>query len=396
MDFALSPELPALLGGAPVWPQGPPAWPPADSEVLEALQAAYHDRSWGSYHGGRCAELEEALRTYHGIDHVLLCGSGTFAVELGLRALNVGPGDEVMMAAYDYGGNFLAVHAVGASPILVDVEPHNWNLSLERVREGRGDRVKAVIASHLHGGIVPMRALMEWTRSCGIAVIEDAAHCAGATIEDKAAGTWGDIGVLSFGGSKLLSSGRGGALLTSSALLYQRARTHAFRGNLVCPLSELQATVLLPQVRKLDIRNRERAASVRTLAGLLASVPGLVPFRNVAAGEPGYYKVGIQFDAEQFGLARTHLLAALRAEGIAMDEGFRALHVGRSAKSLAFSPAELTEAEYAHAGCIILHHPVLLGGDDAMLEIARALHKIRNYRQKLAAVIPRLGTGESA
>src|SRR5207302_2729527 len=120
--------LPALLGGPPVRPQGPPDWPLPDTDVLAALQVAYADHSWGKYHGGRVEQLEQRLADYHGVPHVLACGSGTFAIELALRALRVGPGDEVAMAAYDYPGNFFAIHATGAMPVLVDVESGNCNL----------------------------------------------------------------------------------------------------------------------------------------------------------------------------------------------------------------------------------------------------------------------------
>src|SRR5215468_2899662 len=101
--------LPALLGGPAVRPQGPPDWPPADEDVLRSLQAAYADGSWGKYHGAFVARLEERLAEYHGVAHALSCGSGTFAVELALRALKIGPEDEVLLAAYDYPGNFLCV-----------------------------------------------------------------------------------------------------------------------------------------------------------------------------------------------------------------------------------------------------------------------------------------------
>src|SRR5205823_4472841 len=125
-----------------------------------ALFAAYADGSWGKYHGPHVEALEDQLAAYHGVAHALTCASGTFAVELALRALKVGPGDEVALAAYDYPGNFLSVHAVGAQPVLVDVEPGNWNLGPERLGEALGPATRAVIASHLHGGLVPMREVM--------------------------------------------------------------------------------------------------------------------------------------------------------------------------------------------------------------------------------------------
>ena len=86
-------SLPAILGGQPVRPQGPPDWPLADDAVREALLSAYGDGSWGRYQGGHVARLERRLAEMHGVDHVLTCGSGTFAVELALRALKVGAGD---------------------------------------------------------------------------------------------------------------------------------------------------------------------------------------------------------------------------------------------------------------------------------------------------------------
>src|SRR6266851_1771059 len=149
-------DLPALLGGRPVRPQGSPDWPIPDENVLQALQAAYSDGSWGKYQGVNVERLENRLAQYHGVEFVATCGSGTFAVELALRALKIGPGDEVILAAYDYGGNFLSVHAVGATPVLVDVDPDNWNFDPALLRAVLGPKTRAVIVSHLHGGVIPM------------------------------------------------------------------------------------------------------------------------------------------------------------------------------------------------------------------------------------------------
>jgi perosamine synthetase len=378
------PLLPAILGGTPVRPQGPPPWPPPDDDVLRALQAAYSDGSWGMYHGGHVERLEQRLAEYHGVPHALTCGSGTFAIELALRALKIGPGDEVLLAAYDYPGNFLSVHAVGATPVLVDVDADNWNLAPERVAEGVGPATRALIASHLHGGIVPMREVMAVTAAHDLGVIEDAAQCPGALVQGRRAGTWGDVGTLSFGGSKLLSAGRGGAIVTPHADVAQRARLHRLRGNVVCPLSELQAAVLLPQLGKLDARNAHRAGSVARLRERLADVPGLRFLVNrVADGQPGYYKLGLEFDADGFGLPRSHLVTALRAEGIAFDEGFRSLHVGRSPNRFRRA-GELTESERAHRGMLVLHHPVLLGGAADLDEVVVAVDKIRGSIKLLA------------
>ncbi len=384
MIRGLPSDLPALLGGAAVRPQGPPDWPPPDEGVRAALEAAWRDGSWGRYHGGHVERLEERLAAAHGVAHALTCGSGTFAVELALRALKVGPGDEVVLAGYDYPGNFLAVHAVGARPVLVDVDPDNWNLDWTRLPEAFTSTTRAVVASHLHGGLVPMREVMAAAAPRGVRVVEDAAQAPFAMVQGKRAGTWGDVGVLSFGGSKLLTAGRGGAILTPHADVRQRARTFLLRGNHVCPLSELQAAVLLPQLDRLDERNGRRRNSVELLARRLAGVPGLRPLRNAAdAGEAVYYKVGLQFDPRAFGLSRTRFLAAVRAEGVALDEGFRALHVGRS-PSRWRAGGTLAEAGRAGEGSVILHHPVLLGDEGDVGQVADAVCKVHAHAARLA------------
>jgi dTDP-4-amino-4,6-dideoxygalactose transaminase len=379
-------DLPALLGGQPICPKGPPDWPIPDEDILHALQAAYRDGSWGKYDGAYVERLEKHLAEYHGIEFAVTCGSGTFAVELGLRALKIGPGDEVILAAYDYGGNFLSVHAVGALPVLVDVDPSNWNMEPERLRSAIGPKTRALIVSHLHGGIVPMREVMAIAAARGLPVIEDAAQAHGAMVQGGKAGTWGDVGILSFGGSKLLTAGRGGAFLTCHADFYQRARLWLHRGNNVCPLSELQAAVLLPQLDKLDFRNRQRSDNVRLLSeGLKAARVPLRPFANRCAdAEPSFYKMGFQYDSAEFkGLSRERFLGAMRAEGIAMDEGFRSLHVGRSPSRFR-QAGELTEAGKAHDSTVVLHHPVLLGTPGDIQEVARAAHKILLHAELLA------------
>ena len=360
-----------------------------DDAVRDALAAAYMDGSWGKYHGPHVELLQQRLAAYHETHFALTCASGTFAVELALRALHIGPGDEVIVAAYDFPGNFLCIHAVGAQPVLADLGPEEWNLTPQTAAAAIGPATKAIIASHLHGGVVAMPALMDLARAHGLTVVEDACQCPGASVAGRKAGTWGDVGVLSFGGSKLLTAGRGGALVTNRAEVHQRARLHQLRGNLLCPLSELQAAVLLPQLVTLDDRNAQRRRRVEQLLDELRGIPGLRPLTALGTGErPGYYKLGFQLEAEVFGLERPEFVAALRAEGIAFDEGFRAAHVGRSAKRFrAASP--LPEATRADLAIVLLHHPVLLAGDAAIAEVAAGVRKVYDHAKALRAFFRR-------
>ncbi|HZU38022.1 MAG TPA: DegT/DnrJ/EryC1/StrS family aminotransferase, partial [Gemmataceae bacterium] len=237
---------------------------------------------------------------------------------------------------------------------------------------------------HLHGGMVPMREVLEICSAAKIPVIEDAAQAPGAIVQGRPAGTWGDVGVLSFGGSKLLTAGRGGAILTRHADVHQRARLWIHRGNLVCPLSELQAAVLLPQLARLEERNRIRAEAVRALTDAFRDLAELRPFINQSAdSKPAYYKLGWQFDASQFGLPRNAFVAAMRAEGIGLDEGFRGLHMGRSPSRFR-AVGSLAEASRAHHGTVVLHHPVLLGSHTDLAEVALAFQKVRAHAEQLA------------
>ena len=372
-------DLPALLGGPPVRPDGPPPWPPPDPEVQAALVAAVVAGDWGKYHGPHVAALEGELAAFHRVPHALTCASGTLAVEAALRALKVGPGDEVVLAAYEYESSFLTVHALGAKPVLVDVAPGNWNLDPAGLEAAFSPATKAVICSHLHGGIVPMREVMDAARRHSVGVVEDAAQCPGATVQGRPAGTWGDVGTLSFGGSKLLTAGRGGALLVRDPQLFQRAKVWLHRGlQQWAPLSELQAAAVRPQLAKLPTATNHRSSAVRLLSAQLP--PGLTPFENAAADSvPAYYKVGFRYDPDTFGLSRDLFVKALRAEGIAFDAGFNALHVSRSPSRLR-AVGELPHATAAHDGCVVLHHPVLLGTAADADQVAEAVAKVHRHR----------------
>ncbi len=350
----------------------------ADDDVRAALMAAYQDGSWGKYFGNYVERLESELQGYFGMEFVQLCGSGTFAVELALRASKIGPGDEVIVAAYDYPGNFHCIHAVGASPVLLDIDPGNWNLAANLLPETIGPSTRAIIISHLHGGLVPMQETVRLAKARGLIVIEDAAQSPGAIVEGKKAGSWGDAGIISFGGSKLLTAGRGGALLTRQPDVHQRARLHVQRaGNHICPLSELQAAVLLPQLAKLDANNQHRLANVQRLKANL--LPGLTPLVNkVADSLPAYYKFGIKYDAETIGLSRDVFVAALRAEGVAIDAGFHAQHIGRSSRRFRAADS-LPVATDAHSRMLVLHHPVLLGTTSDVDQVSEAMRKVHAH-----------------
>ena len=365
----------AIEGGTPALPEGPPTWPPDDPEVRAALQAALADGSWGRYHGPHVTQLSEGLAAFFGLPYAYPCCSGTFAVELALRSLRVGPGDEVVLAGYDYPGNFRAIEAIGARPVLVDVDRLNWNFNACELAAAVGPRTRAVLISHLHGGLAPMREVCETAERMGLAVVEDICQAPGAVVEGRLAGDWGDVAAVSFGGSKLLTAGRGGALLTRRADAHQRAKVFCEQGNHAYPLSELQAAVLLPQLAKLAERNAKRLAAADRLLGNLRDVPCLQPLQNeMRVSSPVYYKVGFQYDASAAGRPRAEFIAAAQAEGVAIDSGFRGFAF-RSPKRCRIV-GELMESRRAAEAALVLHHPVLLEPDDVIDRVSRAIRKV--------------------
>lgn len=374
--------LPAILGGTPVRPEGPPAWPLPDAEVQASLTAAVVAGTWGQYHGGHVSALEAELAHFQSVPHTITCASGTLAVEAALRALRVGPGDEVVMAAYDYEPTFLTVHAIGARPVLVDLHPETWQFDPAHLEAAITTHTKAVICSHLHGGLVPMPAVMEVCRAHNIGVVEDASQAPGAVVDGKPAGTWGDVGTLSFGGSKLLCAGRGGALLFTDPQGHQRAKVFLHRGlQQWAPLSELQAAALRPQLRKLPEMTTRRAANVAFLFDAIRGVPGLVVFPVAPASLAAFYKLGFRYDPVAFGLSRDVFVKAMRAEGVAFDAGFKGIHVGRSPSRFR-ACGELPNATAAHERCVVLHHPVLGLSQAEVQQVADAVAKVYRYRDR--------------
>ncbi len=388
-------DLPAILGGTPLRLEDPPAWPGDWPEVTAALNACLSDGSWGKYHGSNCEAFTEQLNAFHNIAETILCASGTVAVELALRGVRVEPGDEVILAAYDFKANFQNVLTVGAIPVLVDIDPASWQLDVSQLEDAISEKTKAIIVSHLHGGQVSMQPVMELAERHGVSVIEDACQATGAILDGQRAGTVGHVGVLSFGGSKLMTSGRGGAVMTDRSEIAQRIRLFTQRGNEAYPLSEMQAAVLRPQLERLDERNVVRWDSVRRLSaklGQLTSAEGVPILRplidacSFASDDcPAFFKVGLQFDPERAtGLTRDSFSQAMRAENVALDAGFRSLHRIHSKRRFR-AVGELPNAILCDEHVLVLHHPVLLEGEHATQQIYDSAARICRHAAEVAA-----------
>ncbi|QDS99823.1 DegT/DnrJ/EryC1/StrS family aminotransferase [Adhaeretor mobilis] len=348
-------------------------WPCPDKAVLSALQAAFEDGSWGTYHGPHGERLSASLAREFQLEHVALCCSGTIAVELALRGCGVVEGDEVILAGYDFPGNFRAIEAIGARPVLVDIEPHSWAIDPSQLEDAASPAVKAILVSHLHGGLADMKSICQIAAKHGWAVVEDVCQQPGATVADKVAGTWGHAAVLSFGGSKLMTAGRGGAVLTGDAAIRQRIAVYQDRGNDAFPLSEIQAAVLLPQLSLLTERNvlrRRRINQAREIGEQAGQM--LRPVTITPGDEPAFYKHAWSYlPAESCPEERGRLLEKLWREGVPIDVGFRGF--AKRTERRCRKPVPLVWSDrYAHS-TLLLHHPILLADERAAASSARRL-----------------------
>jgi dTDP-4-amino-4,6-dideoxygalactose transaminase len=355
-------------------------WPLPDDAVRAALEHCFADGSWGRYHGPHTSQLRGRLAGMHRVEHVQLCSSGTIAVELALRGLKVAAEHEVILAGYDFAGNFRAIEAIGARPVLVDIDPSTWCLDATHLAEAIGPQTRAIIVSHLHGGLADMPTIKALASAHGVGVVEDACQAPGAMLDGRMAGTWGDVGVLSFGGSKLLTAGRGGALFTHHADIHQRIKIHAERGNDAFPLSELQAAVLVPQLERLAGRNQLRRQRVDRILAQTANYSLVRPVQIHPHTQPSFYKLAWLLKGEQFESLgnRDRFIAAAQAERIPVDAGFRGF-ASRSPRRCRIV-GDLTHSAAAARQTVVLHHPVLLAEND---EVDRMIQRFLGVLQRM-------------
>lgn len=363
----------AIHGGSKAVHGDLPNWPPRWPSVMESLQHAWSTGSWGEYQGSPLQQFRSAFADFLNIRHVWCCASGTISVELALRGLGVMAGDEVIMAGYDFPGNFRAIEAIGARPVLVDVKSGGFVLEAEQIREGITEKTKAVIVSHLHGQLAPIPEIAKDLKARSIGILEDACQVPGAVLEGKKVGTWGDVGTFSFGGSKLLTSGRGGAVVTNSDAILQRIKIAAERGNDAYPLSPLQAAALVPQLISLTELHQQRLQAARKLKDILQTTELFQPLADEWSelNSPAFYKFPVLIPPHH---DREFLMEALTAEGVPVFTGFRGF--AKRSKRRCDQLGSLTNSRHASEKTILLHHPFLLGGNPLIEEIGVAFQKV--------------------
>lgn len=326
----------------------PSSWPLFADDELAAAEAVLRSGRVNYWTGEEGRSFETEFATYVGVPHAVAVANGTVALELALRSTGIGPGDDVIVPARTFIGTATAVVAVGARPVIADVDRESGLVTAETLANALTPETRAVIVVHLAGWMCEMDAIMELASARGLTVIEDCAQAHGATWRGRAAGSFGHASAFSFCTDKIMSTcGEGGMLVTGDEGVWrraweykdhgrdpdalERARSeggHEFRWVIGSfgtnwRMTEVQAAVGRVQLAKLDEWVAHRRSNAAVLDESLATVPGIrvtVPPEDV---RHAYYKYYAYIRSELLlpGWDRSRILMEINQRGVACAQG---------------------------------------------------------------------------
>lgn len=258
---------------------------------ITELEVAYATDAAKNGWGERCYEyigrFEETFRTHLGSKHAIATSSCTGALHMGMAALGIGPGDEVIMADTNWIATAAPIVHLGAKPVFVDILEDSWCIDPDQVEAAITPRTKAIVAVHLYGNLCDMNRLLAIGEKRGIAVIEDAAEALGSVYHNKRAGSMGAFGAFSFHGSKTVTTGEGGMFVTDDADRYEtvltlsnhgraRGQTKQFWPDMIgfkYKLSNIQAALGCAQMERIDELVADKRRVFRGYQERLAGYP---------------------------------------------------------------------------------------------------------------------------
>lgn len=415
---------PALLGGAPVRTSPFPSWPVAERNEERSLNQVLSSGRWNR--GPAVQRFEEAWARQLGCPWAIATASGTAALCTSLHALDIGPGDEVIVPPYTFVATINVVLLNHALPIFVDSDRRTFQIDAAKVEAAVTERTRCLLPVHLGGSSADLDRLLEVAHKRGLPLLEDACQAHFGEWKGRRVGTWGDLGCFSFQASKNLNSGEGGAVVGHNPELIAACAgfQDAGRGYQAGPdgrlqvrddagftyarvgdnrrLTEFQGALLLEQLTRLEEQCRVREQNAAYLTGLLREIPGIQP----AEMYPGctrnaYHLYMFRYRAEAFaGMPRSRFLAALEAEGIPNSAGYGRLNqepfLMNTLRSRGFLRiyGEKDIARWAERNhcpendrlceeAVWLFQTMLLGPRSDMDQIAEAVRKIQRHAAEL-------------
>ena len=351
-------NLPALLGGTPVFEKTPDApYPKLEqwTQVTEEEAQVVYEMTLRNELSGISPTVQEFERTWrerHQTEFALSLTNGTAALHSAMFGLGVGPGDEVICPTYTWMGSITPALTLMAKPVFCEVDPRTLLIDVADVRRRITSRTKAIVAVHLWGNVCDMDALMALSEETGVPVIEDCSHAHGASYKGVPCGSIGHVGAWSLQGSKPVSGGEGGMLATNDVAVFERAcllgqvnrspdiadETAALRYAHLPPMGlgvkfrahPLAIGIASVQLKKLDKLNAGRRAYIRALSDGLQEIPGVSPIETYEGTESaGFFGFPIHYHEEEMhGLPAPVFAEALRKEGVLANNNPYPLLVG--------------------------------------------------------------------
>ncbi len=411
------PSTLAILGGQPLRIRAFPAWPVFDHRERAQLDDVLTSASWGGHPSPnrKAAEFAAAFAAYQGARFAIPTTSGTSALEVALKALGIGAGDEVIVPAITFAATPYAAVACMARPVFADVTAANACIDPDSVQRLITRRTKAIIPVHYGVSLADLDALAEISRTHSIPMVEDCAHVPGARFRERGVGTHGALGCFSFQSSKPMTAGEGGLITTNDPDLEQRCQSlincgrrrpgDTFEGPLMGAnyrMTEWQCGILLAQLARLPEQIERKSRAAARLRKGLGAIEGLIAVaRDPRVTREVIYAFIFLVDESALGFSRNRLVRALRAEGIpcgvANDPVYRsALFPGESAayrkacELAGVSPEKITidcpvaERLFEHE-IVSIPHECLLGDDQDVDDIIAAAAKVASRASDLAA-----------
>ena len=402
----------AILGGTPVLTRQPPAWPFFDESDRDALQRVLESRVWGGYHES-VGELERSFAAYHGAKFGIAIANGTVSLEIALTSAGIGPGDEVIVPPITFVASATAVVRVGAVPVFVDVHPDTINLNPQLVESALTDRTRAIVLVHFAGCPAEPDTFSDLCRRHNLILIEDCAHAHGAEWNGQRVGSFGHFGSFSFQGSKNMTAGEGGILVTNDPDLAEAARSIANQGRRTggawyehvnlgtnARLTGFQASLLTNQLKRLpqQVSTRmDRAERLRAILGetdALRATPTEIDQKITAHA---FHLFSMNYVADGSDVPRDKFVAALQAEGLPVTTGYPyPIYQNELFKHRPHTVHPCPVAEAYCKSAIWLPQNALLADDQWIEEAGAAIHKVCANTPELAANVsssPFLVTG---
>ena len=325
----------AITGGKPARTKPFSPWPIYSAQEARELQKVLKSRNWGGYPfpNRRAHAFARKFAKFHGAKYGLAVANGTVAIEIALAAAGIKPGDEVIVPAYTWEGTVGPVLLLNAVPVFVDIDPATYCLDAKLIEKVLTPKTRAVLPVHLAMRFADLDEIGRIARERHLVVVEDCAHAHGGKWRDKGAGATGDLGCFSFQSSKLMTSGEGGAVITSNLEYYERAQsymncgraslTDEFRHRLIgfnYRITELQAAILAAQLERLPKQAKVRQANMDHFEKRLRGTPGLGFLeRDKRQTRVAAYQYVFKYSPEHFGVPRAAFLGALEMEGVPCD-----------------------------------------------------------------------------